>query len=408
MQKKQKVSEGTPLKKGQAFFNLIGKVKLSDFTYQLDVLAKDSDWIYNTLNLGIDCGKGNVVYTSLMSGYGSERDNVVYVHGTKENEKKKIIDDYQNRFEIDWNDRFDEDILKTIGKDCFIEIGIERDSKGKIFKKRFLSGYDAIEYLERNLEDGVVVNVKGNIKYQVYNEEVQIKKEITSIFLSKFEEEKDFKAVFTQTVLLTSESIGGFDKDRDIYNIEAYVVDYVYKINKKKIKKNASFNINMELEVDKKNPKATKSFLNKILSVKDGKITEVTLEGILIEGADLVSITEDDIPTEILDLIEMGAYDMKDVISKLAIKGDRSKRMIIKRPKIKLIDDNPVIMIDKDKYVEGDLVFYYQLEADLEDSSNEKNSVTSKKTNKKEVYEDEFEEEEEEIEDWEAMLSEGD
>ncbi|MBY6942942.1 hypothetical protein HYI03_18255, partial [Clostridium botulinum] len=97
------------LKKGASTFNLIGETKIKDFTFKLDVESTktDSDWVYNQMNLGIDCGDEGIIYADMMGGYGTERQNQVYVHGTKEDENKRKQDDFNAKFTIDWEDRFD-------------------------------------------------------------------------------------------------------------------------------------------------------------------------------------------------------------------------------------------------------------------------------------------------------------
>ena len=113
-------------------------------------------------------------------------------------------------------------ILETVAEDSFITVGIEKDSNKKTFTKKFLSGYDAILYVQEHLTNGMVVNVKGNLLYSG-SETVYIKKEIKSIFLSKAENADDFKAVFTQTILLDSNSIGKNDKEKNTIGLSAYV-----------------------------------------------------------------------------------------------------------------------------------------------------------------------------------------
>ena len=124
-------------KKGQiSTFMLIGEAKVNDYTYKIDEKSEKSDWIYNHLNLGIDCGeKFGTVYSELMGGYGAERDNIVYVHGKKDDGS----DDFENRFTIDWDDRFDEDILDSIGEFCFLTVGLVKDKKDKVFYKKFFN-----------------------------------------------------------------------------------------------------------------------------------------------------------------------------------------------------------------------------------------------------------------------------
>jgi hypothetical protein len=389
-----KKTDKTELKKGRATFNLIGEVKINDYTFKLDEQSQNSDWVYNAMNLGVNCGNGNIVYAEMMGGYGSERDNVVYVHGVKENESGKMIDDYDNRFTIDWDDRLDEDMFELIGDNCFITIGIEKDIKDKTVTKKFLSAYDAIEYLSEHLEDGMVVNVKGNLKYSEYDGKVQVKKEITSIFLSKADSEDKYKATFTQTVLADVNSIGKLDKEKASFPIDAYVVDYVGKIDGKQIKKNVAFTKTFELEVDKEKPENTKKLLNKLFKPeKKNYLVEVTVEGDLIEGQSIVDITEDDIPEDIKDLIDMGAYTLEEAMAKCAgaVGGNsREKRMIIRKPSITYVgkddDRKPVISIDKQKYLESDLVFLAQL---LNNEEDEKD--TSVEFNEKEDKEDEDE-----------------
>jgi hypothetical protein len=55
-----------------ASFILIGEAKVNQYTYKLDEKSDKSDWVYNMLNLGVDCGeKHGTVYTELMGGYGA-------------------------------------------------------------------------------------------------------------------------------------------------------------------------------------------------------------------------------------------------------------------------------------------------------------------------------------------------
>ena len=110
--------EKTPLDKQNwsASFNIIGEAKVSDFTFKIDEHSQKSDWIYNQMNLNINCGEkyGNVS-VQLMGGYASERDNVIYA--PTKNEDGTF--DWKNMYTIDWDDRFDENILEDIPSTSF-------------------------------------------------------------------------------------------------------------------------------------------------------------------------------------------------------------------------------------------------------------------------------------------------
>ena len=83
-----KTKEKTPLTRENwiSNFTLIGEAVLKnpEYTFKIDERSEKSDWVYNALNLGVDCGeKFGTVYAEMMGGYGAERQNVIYAHGKK-------------------------------------------------------------------------------------------------------------------------------------------------------------------------------------------------------------------------------------------------------------------------------------------------------------------------------------
>lgn len=367
-----KKKEKTALKKGEARFQIIGEAKINDYTYKIDEIAESSDWVFNVLNLGIDCNEYGTVYAEMMGGYGSERDNVIYVHGKDEDGR----DDYSNCFQVDWDDRFDEDILESVGNNCFITIGLEKDKKNKTFAKRFLSAYDAILYVQEHLTADTVVNVKGELKYSMYNGTVQTRKEIKSIYLSNKDDKKDYSATFSQTILLDRDSIGTPDKDKGVIPVHGYVVDYVSKYNGNSIKRNVPFAKTFELEVitENRTSEQTKLFVGKYLKVKKG-VDEITFVGDLVEKGATVTATEDDIPDDIKELIKMGIYTLEEALAKCSVSGARERRMVITQIAIKMVGDDekktPVVQQEKAKYEEEDLIFVFPGEDDEEDSETD-------------------------------------
>lgn len=355
------------LTKGTANFNLIGGANVTNYTFTMDKESQKSDWIYNQMQLKVNTGEYGDIKSEMMGGYGSERDNVIYVHGRKDDNK----DDFKNSFTIAWEDRFDEEVLKTIGDMCFITVGLEKDENEKVVYKKFLSQYDAIEYIKEHLKDGEIINVKGNLSYQIYNGNLSIKKEITSIALSGAEE-KDFKATFTQTLLVESDGVGKPNKETRTLPITAYVVDFANEFDGKNIirmvngKKKKGTNIPMVKEFDFKIgediEKAKK--MVKYFKAKNKKVTEITVEGIFRQGGNLETqqVTIDDIPDDIKELIELGLYDEKEILDKQAFANGANKspeEMLIIRPKVNMVGDEgnktPQMAVDPDKYNEEDL-----------------------------------------------------
>ncbi len=363
-----KITERKALKKGKATFNLIGKVKVTDKTFNLDN-TYDSGWTDNSMYVGIDCGKGNVVYAEMRSGFFPNKNNVIRAYDKTEKDdtgKSKSV-------EIAWEDRLDESLIDNIADSSFITVGVEKDVKGRTVYKKFLTAYDAVEYLSEHLEDGVVVNVKGNIGYSEYDEKVSAKKEITSIALSKIENEDDFKATFSQTVLLDAKSIGKKNEEKGTIYLNAYVVDYVGspKIDGEKIevKKNVAYPMTFEIEINE-NPDITAKMIQKFFKPKKKNcLNEITVMGNLVEGTSIVNITEDDLPEDIKELIAMGLYSEEEAEKKCAVgNGNREKRMIVLKPDISYVgqgeERKPTVAFEENKYEETDLYFYEQALAD--------------------------------------------
>ena len=365
MASKQK--EKTPLSKTNwtQQFTLVGKAIVNDYTFKLDEHSNKSDWIYNQLNLNVDCGEhSGKVSAEMMGGYGSERNNnVIYVHGKNEDNS----DDFKNQYTIDWVDRFDESILEDIGSTCFINIGLEKDIHDKTVVKRFLTPYDAIAYVSENLEDGMVINVRGQLRYQLYNGNVQCRKEINSIFLSKAEPDA-YRASFVQTMLLDKDSAGKstIDKDKKVMYVNAYILEKFKEFNGWDLTENGKIKGGIfvplrktfEFDLNSKEPTQTAKLIDKVFKVKKG-VTQITFEGEFVETGAAVTATEDDLTDDVKDMIDCGFYTLEEALVKCSTNGARERKMMILKPQIRMVgdDDNKTsqVQIFPEQFAEEDL-----------------------------------------------------
>lgn len=343
-------------------FMLIGEAKVNQYTYKTDEKSDKSDWVYNVFNLGVDCGeKHGTVYAEMMGGYGSERDNILYVHG----KKSDGTDDFDNKFTIDWDDRDNEKVLEEIGDLCFLTVGLEKDKAGKVYYKKFLSQYDAIAYIQENLKEGMVVNVRGNLKYSLYNGSVNVKKEINNVVLSKVDDSSNYIAKFTQTMLLTKDSVGKPDKDKGVLPIIAKILEYTKDYNGKEVKQFIPITKTFEYELDLTNRELVEKVVAKVFKVKKG-VTEITFEGEFVEGGAVITATEKDIPDDIKELIEIGAYTLDEALAKCTVGGSKERRMLIRKPSIRMVGEEgskiPEIQKFEHKYTEEDLILDFMLE----------------------------------------------
>ena len=358
------MSEKKVIKKSDwvAQFNLVGKPVINDYTFKIDEKSEKSNWVYNALNLGVDCGeKHGTVYAEMMGGYSEENENRIYAHGKTENGS----DDFEKQIIVDWEDRFNDDVLEDIGELSFITVGLEKTSADKTYYKKFLSAYDAIAYIKEHLTDDMVVNVRGNLKYSSYNGNVQVRKNITSIALSsKADDPSKYKATFTQTILIDKDSASlkadNIDKDKGVMYVNARVLDYVKEVDGIEVKGQYPYAKQFEFAMNFENEKQCKTIYEKLFKVKKD-VTQVTFEGEFVEGGAIVTTTLDDLPDEIRDLVEMGVYTEEEACAKCTANGNRERRMVLKKPYIKLAGDDKVPVVQKfeERFTEDDLVLNY-------------------------------------------------
>ena len=210
----------------------------------------------------------------------------------------------------------------------------------------------------------MVVNCKGNLKYSTYNNNVQVRKNITSIVLSKVDDSANYKAAFTQTILIDkdSASLKNIDKDKGVMYVDARVLDYVKEVNNIEVKGQYPYNKQFEFGMDFSNEAVCKKIMDKLFKVKKG-ITQITFEGEFIEGGAVVTATWDDIPDDIKDLVEMGVYTKEEALAKCTANGSRERRMVLVKPQIKMVGNEdsktPVVQRFEERFTEDDLVLDY-------------------------------------------------
>lgn len=343
-------------------FTLIGTPVINDYTFKIDEKSEKSSWIYNSMNIGINCGeKFGVVYAEMMGGYSDERENVIYAHGKDEDGR----DDFSKKITVDWEDRFNDDILEEVGDLSFINVGIEKTDKGNTYYKRFLSAYDAIAYLKEHLEEDMVVNVRGNLKYSTYQDNVQIRKNINSIVLSKVDDVSKYAARFTQTILIDKNSTGkeNIDANKGVMYVDARVLDYIKEYNGIEVRGQFPYNVQFEFEMDFDNQEQCKKIMDKLFKVKKN-VTQITFDGEFIEGGATVTATWDDVPEDIKDLVDCGVFTKEDALAKCSSNGGRERRMILRKPYVKLVGEEKIPELQKfdERYTEDDLVLDYLYE----------------------------------------------
>lgn len=364
------------LQKGKSYVTIVGKASIGDNSFSGEKVSSASGYVYKRVNIGVETSQGNKIYGEMMGGYAPSNPLPIKA-------RTKPVDGQQENVDIDWADRLNDSIVDTVNDYNLIKVGLIRENEpaegqepteeqanSKLIVKKFLSPFDAHDYIQENLKDGMMIMIKGKYAFSTYKDETQRKIEIESIFLSKSEE--GF-ANFVQTVILdedslTKEALKNAQETGEIV-INARAVDYVSKLNGKKVGKNMLFDLPIVVKIDKNEPEKTQTIVQKLFKVKKGKIRELGVEGQIIEGYEQEEVNEKDIELskDVKELIEMGLYSMEEAKKKMTVRGNRVSKLVFSRPFINRDkDDANKISVDMndDKYTPEDLIVHVEEDTD--------------------------------------------
>lgn len=355
-------------------FTLIGKPKISDYTFDIDAQSNSSSYVYNRMRLNVDCGTTcGTVQCEMMGGYFEEQPSKIYVHGKNEDG----TDNFDKKVTVDWEDRLDEDVLSQIGDRSFLVVGLKRTTKGKRFDQKFLSPYDAIAYIKDNLNDEMTIRVSGRLSYSMYQGNVQVRKNVTSITLYDKTDPSEYTAKFTQTMLLDKNSIdpNAIDTTNNIAHLDVRILDYLKEFNGKEVK--GQFPFAKQVELPFKDMNAFKAMCQVGLKVKKN-ITQATFDGLLIEGGAVVKATWDDVPPNIRVLVDAGWYTREQAMALCSASSGRELRFSITNISVDRQENGDLMIatprIYPDRYTEEDLVLPCMMD---EDEVSEENIATN-------------------------------
>jgi hypothetical protein len=286
-----KKKEERKVKNTNGSFELVGAINLG--LDKFSAKTSDSGYKYQRFSSSINCGSTKPRIQAMGGFFPNNPYPISY---------------YDNgaKCEIDWVDRLNEKIVKEVPNYNRITLGVTRDESGAIVYKDFLSWFDAMAELQK-LQDGSVVKVKGDVKYQIYEkdgkETTNYQLEVNKIYLCDAEEE-DFHATFKQVVLFDEDSIdkARYKEDKEI-DIFGTVIQYDSTI---KVSRPMPFKYVVALE-DFKSPDQFKKMLA-LMKVKTGVLgfevlgdihAETSVRQATVEdfSADLLDFYEDDVDT---------------------------------------------------------------------------------------------------------------
>lgn len=262
--------------------------------------------------------------TSLI--WKDEPKNKIITYKTVENGKDE-------RIEIAWNERFNEDIINSVAgyrrylidTDTYShrkEIENSGDAseieKSRKKRKEFLHSSDFIDYLIKVLDNeksrDMIFKITGTVEFS-YNPEKDIfYRNFVPQKIYRVDDNTDQNCFGTTKLYFTSDAVEENDED---FIINAYAQYYNTTI------KSNSF-VPFPVKIAKDHPKA-KGFKMLFNKAEDGEVKELGVNVDFINGGKRVEITEDMLSEEQQELLSLGMITLDDIKSELGstIIGDR-------------------------------------------------------------------------------------
>ena len=343
------------IKTTNGYFDVVGEIIVDAKTFTLGQPGKNNqNWIQNIFNPKIEADNGESMYMRLSSGYDAVKGKTIYARSKSE-----------TNLEVAFGDRMNENIVSLVDEKSFIRVGVSKElvkdeSTGKEYKqwvyKNFLDTFDVVAFLQQimPLASKQKVRMTGAIRFSTYNGEVQRNYELQSIYLLNGNEdegkEMQPKLEFTQNVLLTKGCVvDELDKENGVATVNALVM-----IKEKKEFKTVPLKLLMKPQ-DEKTRETYKKLIPKFFEVPEDKVRKINLECIFEVGYVAGNVSEEDLPQEAKELLDMGLYSMEEVMKMYAVR-QRVDNLLIRRPKMKIVDGKPSVEMNDNEYLPSDLV----------------------------------------------------
>lgn len=193
-------------------FNFIGTLGVSGLDskrpYLREGKTKDGN-AYKSFNASISSAKNNMAFVEM---FGMKADTI----------KTRSVDG--ENIEIDWEDRFDEDVLENVA-------GFAKHIVNVNERKECISDYDFVNHLCENIDliKGERVQVRGRVRKSIYQGKIQDRYEIQSLYLLSDDDVRNSMRV-TMEFFFTKDSfdVSEWKDNKKIY-IDGYTKEYIDK-----------------------------------------------------------------------------------------------------------------------------------------------------------------------------------
>lgn len=315
--------------------------------------------------------------------------NMAFVEAFDSQQKViKTMDVDNEKMDVDWDDRFDEDIIEKVAnyRKYIVDLGDEHGGR-----QEFITAYDMIEHLREHLPnyDGRVV-VTGQFTRDWYAKKKTYfsKFRIQNVFAAP--EERKNRLLLTMDLFYNKNSLddSDFDENKKM-TLDCYIEQYINKDEGRKYVPIQVVFSGAKYDLENEKHKKLFDYKMKYIKVKNKNMVHIPWEIVLLRGAEEAEFDESMLTDSQREQVELGIKSVDDFRPKGNIYGDRIDEFRLFEPKLEGDYADGVLECDDTADEFEEKIFVPAADETMEEAK--KNSKSAKSKSKKDEDDDDDE-----------------
>lgn len=312
--------------------------------------------------------------------------NMAFVEAFDSQQKViKTMDVDNEKMDVDWDDRFDEDIIEKVAnyRKYIVDLGDEHGGR-----QEFITAYDMIEHLREHLPnyDGRVV-VTGQFTRDWYAKKKTYfsKFRIQNVFAAL--EERKNRLLLTMDLFYNKSSLddSDFDENKKM-TLDCYIEQYINKDEGRKYVPIQVVFSGAKYDLENEKHKKLFDYKMKYIKVKNKNMVHIPWEIVLLRGAEEAEFDESMLTDSQREQVELGIKSVDDFRPKGNIYGDRIDEFRLFEPKLEGDYADGVLECDDTADEFEEKIFVPAADETMEEAK--KNSKSAKSKSKKDEDDD--------------------
>lgn len=312
--------------------------------------------------------------------------NMAFVEAFDSQQKViKTMDVDNEKMDVNWDDRFDEDIIEKVAnyRKYIVDLGDEHGGR-----QEFITAYDMIEHLREHLPnyDGRVV-VTGQFTRDWYAKKKTYfsKFRIQNVFAAP--EERKNRLLLTMDLFYNKSSLddSDFDENKKM-TLDCYIEQYINKDEGRKYVPIQVVFSGAKYDLENEKHKKLFDYKMKYIKVKNKNMVHIPWEIVLLRGAEEAEFDESMLTDSQREQVELGIKSVDDFRPKGNIYGDRIDEFRLFEPKLEGDYADGVLECDDTADEFEEKIFVPAADETMEEAK--KNSKSAKSKSKKDEDDD--------------------